>query len=60
MVTINWTPDKKEEVILTVEKYILKCNATCGETVQQSDRCQVEAIELFSDLADVIALEDSE
>jgi len=54
MITIEWTPEKKEAIIQKLEEWIHEYNAHSGEHIMQDDRCQIHAPELLSDLVDDI------
>lgn len=51
---INWTPEKKEDVIRAIEYWLLKHDAGAGEVIMQSDDCIITAPELLSDIVDEI------
>lgn len=54
MITIEWTPEKKEAAIKKLEEWIHKYQAHSGEKIMQDDECQIHAPELISDLVDDI------
>ncbi len=54
MVTIEWTPEKKEAVIKMLDEWIRLHGATSGEHIMQSDGCIISSPELLSDLVDEI------
>ncbi len=53
-VEINWTQEKKDQVIAAIEKWIREHDATAGEVIMQSDDCIITAPELLSDIVDDI------
>jgi len=57
---IEWTPEKKDAVCAYLDKKLKELDADCGEMIQQSDRCQEEAINILSDLVDDIIKPETE
>lgn len=49
---IEWTHEKKEQVIHRLTIWLLKHRATSGEMMAQDDECQIHAHELLEDLVD--------
>jgi len=54
MIKINWTPEKKEQVIKAIDAWIKEHGASAGEVIMQSDDCTITAPELLSDIVDDI------
>ncbi len=51
---IEWTPEKESRMKEIVEKYLRDNGAHSGECVMQDDDCQINAMTLAADLADLI------
>jgi len=51
---ITWTPEKKDAVCKYLDTKLKELDVDCGEMMQQSDKCQEEAINILSDLVDEI------
>jgi len=54
----NYTEEQKEKVCNLVYEWMVKHGCWGGEMAMQDDDCQIYAIELVSDLADVVGVED--
>jgi hypothetical protein len=54
MLRIDWTPEKKDAVVMAIDRWLKKHNAWGGEMIMQDDDCQIEAPVLISDLVDDI------
>lgn len=62
---IEWTQEMKDAVCKKIEEWITEHGspATSGEGINQDDDCQIDSIELISDLVDDIIhpeIEDSD
>lgn len=51
---IEWTEEKKEAVIKRLTEWLIEHRASSGEMMYQNDECQIDAIEILSDLVDDI------
>lgn len=56
MITVNWTPEKKEIVIEMLTDYFKEHGI--GESIAQGDNAQFEAIELMCNIADDVLIEN--
>ena len=52
MYKIYWTPEKKSEVIKTLDTYFKKY--PYAETILQSDNAQADALQILSEISDII------
>lgn len=52
MYKINWTSEKKEEVLKTLDIYFKRY--PYAETIYQSDLAQEEGLQLLSEISDII------
>lgn len=53
-IIIPWTELKREKVLLMIEDWIQEFEVTDGETIQQSDEPAIDAVNIMSDIIDVI------
>lgn len=51
-VVITWTEEKRKAVCDEIEKWMHRYGAFYGETICQSDDCQIEAAPLIAHLVD--------
>lgn len=49
---IEWTQEKKDETIKRIEEWLLKHHADSGEMMMQDDACQIDSMNLLTDLVD--------
>ena len=54
MMKFEWTREKKEVVINMIEDYIVEHEATCSDSVHQSDQRQIGAINVMGRIVDVV------
>jgi hypothetical protein len=57
-IIIEWTEEKKENVLKLIENYVLKHEITSSEAVYQRDEPNIEAVDLVSDIIEVTDPED--
>lgn len=48
---------QKNEIINSVIKYLNEVEGSSGEMIMQDDECQIEAISLAADLADIVSFD---
>lgn len=53
-VQVEITEEKKNAIVARILKFCKEYNCISGETLQQSDRCIIEAPEVLSDIIDDI------
>ena len=57
---VIWNDGNIEEAKSIIEKWLIENDCTSGETAQQSDNCQINAINLIADLADLLVETEDE
>lgn len=60
MVTITWTKEKEKAVLDAVEKYMVKHEITCAETVMQCDDPYIDATTVMAEIAEILKPEYSD
>ena len=52
VVKIDWTPEKKDRVCESIEKFLKEMDCTTGECFMQSDECIIGISGIMADIID--------